>query len=84
MNLAQGRGSTAAVKILTFTIACLSLAILSLAQAPPVPPGGSVYASGLEGPRGLTFGPDASFTSRKPDSAAPNRHRRIAKLWYPR
>jgi hypothetical protein len=25
---------------------------------PPVPPGGTVYASGLEGPRGLAFGPD--------------------------
>ena len=29
-----------------------------MAQAPPVPAGGIVYASGLEGPRGLTFGPD--------------------------
>lgn len=29
-----------------------------MAQAPPVPPGGTVYASGLEGPRGITFGPD--------------------------
>jgi hypothetical protein len=28
------------------------------AQGPPVPPGGIVYASGLDGPRGMTFGPD--------------------------
>jgi hypothetical protein len=34
------------------------LAAAGLAQGPPVPPGAVVYASGLEGPRGLTFGPD--------------------------
>jgi hypothetical protein len=25
---------------------------------PPIPPGGTLIAGGLEGPRGLTFGPD--------------------------
>ena len=33
-------------------------AAFACAQAPPVPAGGSLYASGLEGPRGLAFGPD--------------------------
>lgn len=28
------------------------------AQAPPIPAGATLYASGLEGPRGLIFGPD--------------------------
>lgn len=36
----------------------LILASFTMAQGPPIPPGGSVYADGLEGPRGLTFGPD--------------------------
>ena len=30
----------------------------TMAQAPPVPPGGTLVAAGLQGPRGLTFGPD--------------------------
>jgi hypothetical protein len=45
-------------KIMLTAAAGLCLAAVSSAQAPPVPPGGTVYASGLEGPRGITFGPD--------------------------
>jgi hypothetical protein len=37
---------------------CLLTPIIASAQAPPIPPGGSVYAAGLEGPRGMAFGPD--------------------------
>jgi glucose/arabinose dehydrogenase len=36
----------------------LTSAIFTSAQAPPIPPGGTLFASGLEGPRGLAFGPD--------------------------
>lgn len=44
-----------------FQLAVLSLSLTSLSPLfaqPPVPAGGIVYASGLEGPRGLIFGPD--------------------------
>ena len=46
------------MKTLTLAVLTLTLAVFTMAQAPPVPPGGSIYASGLEGPRGLAFGPD--------------------------
>jgi hypothetical protein len=47
------------MKSLTLVFLSLVFAVFATAQGlPPVPPGGSVYASGLEGPRGLTFGPD--------------------------
>jgi hypothetical protein len=47
------------MKIVTLVILSLTLAVFAAAQGlPPVPPGSSVVASGLEGPRGLTFGPD--------------------------
>ena len=51
------------MKSLTLVFLSLVFAVFATAQGlPPVPPGGSVYASGLEGPRGLTFGPDGLFT----------------------
>src|SRR5262245_57943467 len=37
-------------------LSTFSLALF--AQGPPIPPGSSIYASGLNGPRGLAFGPD--------------------------
>ena len=43
---------------ITLALLLLGFSTVTLAQGPPVPPGGSVYVSGLEGPRGLTFGPD--------------------------
>src|ERR1700760_4222677 len=47
------------MKSLTLTFLSLACAALTLAQGPPpIPAGGTLYASGLEGPRGLTFGPD--------------------------
>jgi len=47
------------MKTLTLGFLSLTLAALTLAQGPPpIPAGGTLYASGLEGPRGLTFGPD--------------------------
>lgn len=48
----------APIKILALVLLGVVLAGTTAAQAPPVPPGGTVYASGLEGPRGLEFGPD--------------------------
>jgi hypothetical protein len=51
-------GAALSFKLFAFSMLCLSCALLTTAQAPPVPPGGSVYANGLEGPRGMTFGPD--------------------------
>jgi hypothetical protein len=45
-------------KALLTVAAGFCLATVSAAQGPPVPPGGTVIASGLEGPRGITFGPD--------------------------
>ena len=51
------RGSTA-MKVFTLTVVCLTLAIFTAAQGPPLPPGASLVVGGLEGPRGLTFGPD--------------------------
>lgn len=35
-----------------------SAASYTAAQAPPLPPGATLVVGGLEGPRGLTFGPD--------------------------
>lgn len=43
----------------THMIFFLIVSLTAFAQGlPPVAPGGTVYASGLNGPRGLTFGPD--------------------------
>jgi glucose/arabinose dehydrogenase len=42
----------------SLALCCLVFSSLMFAQAPPVPPGGTVIASGLEGPRGMIFGPD--------------------------
>jgi hypothetical protein len=48
----------AVCKVWSVAIFFLASAPFVLAQGPPVPPGGTVVAAGLEGPRGLTFGPD--------------------------
>jgi hypothetical protein len=45
-------------KILTVNLLCLSLAFIAAAQGPPLPPGATLVKDGLEGPRGLNFGPD--------------------------
>lgn len=39
-------------------VLALAGALTASAQAPPLPPGASLVVDGLEGPRGLTFGPD--------------------------
>lgn len=49
--------SSPAVKILALIVGCLTLGAFTFAQA-PLPPGASLVADGLEGPRGLNFGPD--------------------------
>lgn len=46
------------MKVFTLIVVCLTLAIFTVAQSPPLPPGASLVVGGLEGPRGLTFGPD--------------------------
>jgi hypothetical protein len=45
-------------KIFTLAALSLTIAVFTTAQAPPLPPGASLVKDGLEGPRGLTFGPD--------------------------
>jgi hypothetical protein len=54
----NGRGVKAGFRTCCLTILCLACAPFVFAQGPPVPPGGTVVASGLEGPRGMAFGPD--------------------------
>ena len=46
------------MKIFTLIAVFLTLAIFTTAQGPPLPAGASLVVGGLEGPRGLTFGPD--------------------------
>ena len=53
------------MKIFTLAIFSLTLAVFTMAQAPPLPPGASLVADGFEGPRGLTFGPDGPSTLPK-------------------
>jgi hypothetical protein len=48
----------AGMKSCSLAICYLAVASSVAAQGPPVPPGGTVVAAGLEGPRGLVFGPD--------------------------
>jgi hypothetical protein len=45
-------------KVLTIVFFSFALPLISLAQAPPLPDGAFLVIDGLEGPRGLTFGPD--------------------------
>jgi hypothetical protein len=46
------------VRLIALIGAAFAFGGTTMAQAPPVPPGGTVVAAGLQGPRGLTFGPD--------------------------
>ena len=49
---------------LLFRAALLTSGLTALpmpAQVPPLPPNETVYASGLDGPRGLVFGPDGTL-----------------------
>jgi hypothetical protein len=48
----------AGLKACSLAVCYLALVPFVFAQAPPIAPGGTVVAAGLEGPRGLTFGPD--------------------------
>lgn len=50
--------SSPAKKIYALAAIFLTLAVITMAQAPPLPPGATLIKDGLEGPRGLTFGPD--------------------------
>ena len=47
-----------AAKVLALIVLILTLTVVTTAQGPPLPPGASLVAAGLEGPRGLTFGLD--------------------------
>src|SRR5277367_6664876 len=59
MNLkSNSSGVPVGIKAWCLAICFLTFAPFVCAQGPPVPPGGTVVAAGLEGPRGLTFGPD--------------------------
>jgi hypothetical protein len=59
MNLRHnGSGVKAGLKACSLAICYLACAPFVFAQAPPVAPGGTVVAAGLEGPRGMMFGPD--------------------------
>jgi hypothetical protein len=59
MNLIRnGCGVKAGLQACSLAICFLVVAPFVFAQGPPVAPGGTVVASGLEGPRGMTFGPD--------------------------
>jgi len=59
MNLKRNSsGVRVGLKAWCLAICFLTFAPFVFAQAAPVPPGGTVVAAGLEGPRGLTFGPD--------------------------
>lgn len=54
----NGIGEKTGLKTCFLAIFCLAWGPFLFAQGPPVPAGGTVVASGLEGPRGMTFGPD--------------------------
>jgi hypothetical protein len=59
MNLKRNSGRMrVGIKTWSLAICFLTFAPFVFAQGPPVPTGGTVVAAGLEGPRGLTFGPD--------------------------
>jgi len=55
MNFKRKGSGMKACCLAIFSLACGPFVF---AQGPPVPPGGTVIASGLEGPRGMAFGPD--------------------------
>jgi hypothetical protein len=58
LPLLQPFGALPAMKIFALVTLSLTFAVFTMAQGPPLPPGASLVAAGLEGPRGLTFGPD--------------------------
>ncbi|HKN61912.1 MAG TPA: hypothetical protein VJW93_12090, partial [Candidatus Acidoferrales bacterium] len=59
MNLKRNSsGVRVGIKACSLAICYLASAPFVFAQAPPIAAGGTVVAAGLEGPRGLTFGPD--------------------------
>ena len=59
MNLKRNSsGVRVGIKAWCLAICFLTFAPFVFAQGPPVPQGGTVVAAGLEGPRGMTFGPD--------------------------
>src|SRR3984893_7094607 len=58
LPLKQHFVSLPAKKIFALAALCLTLAVFTMAHPPPLPPGSTVVKDGLEGPRGLTLGPD--------------------------
>ena len=73
MNLKHNSSAArAGIKALLLAICFLTSAPFVFAQAPPVPPGGTVVAAGLEGPRGLIFGPDGLLYFAEAGLGGPN------------
>ena len=54
----QGLSSYPIAQFLAAVFFASTFAFIASAQGPPLPDGASVVANGMEGPRGLTFGPD--------------------------
>jgi hypothetical protein len=50
--------TSTAIKIGSLAICFVASTLVAEAQGPPIPAGGTVIAEGLEGPRGMAFGPD--------------------------
>ncbi|HSR06888.1 MAG TPA: ScyD/ScyE family protein [Bryobacteraceae bacterium] len=46
------------MKLFQTSLFVAALSLFAVVQAQPIPNGTTIYASGLEGPRGLAFGPD--------------------------
>ena len=46
------------MKLFQTSILLVALSLVAVVKAQPIPNGTTIYASGLEGPRGLAFGPD--------------------------
>jgi hypothetical protein len=80
MNLSRnGCGVRAGIKACSLAICFLASAPFVFAQAPPVPPGGTVVAAGLEGPRGLTIGPDGLLYFADAGWAGRRRYRKTVR-----